>query len=158
TWTLAYEPFDAVTAHALEDVAPQLAPGVREKMSATWLTLPAHPDAAEALRKLGHAGIRRAVLSNGTAAMIRSAVDAAGLPIDEIRSADEVKAYKTDQRVYALVPKGTTLFVSGNAWDADGAKKYGHDVAFIDRGGPAPTLAPNVRVRSLTELAAAVIG
>ncbi|MFN2549440.1 MAG: haloacid dehalogenase type II [Myxococcales bacterium] len=158
TWTLAYEPFDAVTAHALEDVAPQLAPGVREKMSATWLTLPAHPDAAEALRKLGHAGIRRAVLSNGTAAMIRSAVDAAGLPIDEIRSADEVKAYKTDHRVYALVPKGTTLFVSGNAWDADGAKKYGHDVAFIDRGGPAPTLAPNVRVRSLTELAAAVIG
>lgn len=153
TWTLPYEPFDAVTMHALDDVAPDLADDVREKMCATWLALPAHPDAVDALQTLGSKGVRRAVLSNGTAAMIRSAVDAAGLPIDEIRSADEVKAYKTDPRVYALAPKGTTLFVSGNAWDADGAKKYGHDVAFIDRGGPPPVTPVDVRVRSLAELA-----
>jgi 2-haloacid dehalogenase len=156
TWTLPYEPFDAVTAHALEDVGPQLAEDVRDKMCATWLSLPAHPDALEALRALGKAGVRRAVLSNGTAAMIKSAVDAAGLPIDEIRSADEAKAYKTDPRVYALVPKGPTLFVSGNAWDADGAKKYGHAVGFIDRGGDRPKERMDVTVRSLAELATAV--
>src|SRR5215813_6272865 len=100
TWTLPYEPFDAVTAQALSDVAPELDEKTRERMCATWLALPAHPDAGEALRKLGEAGIRRAVLSNGTAPMIKSAVEAAGLAIDEIRSADEVKAYKTDPRVY----------------------------------------------------------
>ena len=158
TWQLAYEPFDAVTAHALEDVAPHLSSETSEQMCATWLTLPAHPDAAQALRQLGEAGIRRAVLSNGTAAMIKSAVEAAGLAIDEIRSADEVRAYKTDARVYALVPKATTLFVSGNAWDAEGARRYGHDVAFIDRGGAQPTLPPDVRVGSLAQLAAVVRG
>src|SRR5437588_6916187 len=120
---LAYEPFNAVTAHALEEVAPQLSEETRRQMCATWFTLPAHPDAAQALRQLGEAGIRRAVLSNGTTAMIKSAVEAAGLAIDEIRSADEVHAYKTDARVYALVPKATTLFVSGNAWDAEGARR-----------------------------------
>ena len=43
TWQLAYEPFDAVTAHALEDVAPHLSSETREQMCATWLTLPAPP-------------------------------------------------------------------------------------------------------------------
>ena len=156
TWTLPYEPFDAVTAHALVDVAPELSEALRAPMCATWLTLPAHPDAAQALRQLGEAGVRRAILSNGTAAMIKSALDAAGLAVDEIRSADEVRAYKTDPRVYALVPRETTLFVSGNAWDADGAKKHGLQVAFIDRGGPSPSLAPDVHVKSLAELAAVV--
>src|SRR5215468_2577745 len=61
TWTLAYEPFDAVTEHALEDVAPYIAPDLRSHMCATWLKLPAHPDAAEALRTLGSSGVRRAV-------------------------------------------------------------------------------------------------
>lgn len=152
TWTLAYEPFDAVTAHALEEVAPELDARVRAAMCATWLALPAHPDAAECLRKLGNAGVRRAILSNGTRAMIQSALDAAGLAVDEIRSADEVKAYKTDPRVYALVPRDTTLFVSGNAWDADGAKKSGLSVAFIDRAGAQPSLTPDLRVKSLVEL------
>jgi 2-haloacid dehalogenase len=145
TWELnargAYEPFDEVTAHSLEEVAPQLAPEVRAKMCATWLTLPAWPDAAPTLEKLRAKGLRRGVLSNGTLPMIRSAVKAAGLSLDELRSADEVRAYKTDPRVYALVPKETTLFVSGNGWDAEGAKRYGLSVAWIDRGGPAPGAA-----------------
>jgi 2-haloalkanoic acid dehalogenase type II len=158
TWSLPYEPFDEVTAHALEDVAPQLPSETQAQMCATWFTLPAHPDAAQALRQLGEAGIRRAVLSNGTLTMIRAALDAAGLEVDEIRSADEVRAYKTEARVYALVPKGTTLFVSGNAWDAEGAKRYGHDVAFIDRGGPQPGLTPDIRVGSLAQVAAVVRG
>jgi 2-haloacid dehalogenase len=156
TWELngrgAYEPFDEVTAHALEEVAPQLAPAVRAKMCATWLTLPAWPDAAAMLEKLRAKGLRRGVLSNGTLPMIRSAVKAAGLSLDELHSADEVRAYKTDPRVYALVPKGTTLFVSGNGWDAEGAKRYGLSVAWIDRGGPAPGAAPDLRVHSLAEL------
>ena len=85
--------------------------------------------------------------------MIRAAIDAAGVQVDAIFSADDVKAYKTDPRVYALVPKRTTLFVSGNAWDAEGAKRYGHDVAFIDRGGAKPALAMDVTAQSLSELA-----
>jgi len=160
TWELnargAYQPFDEVTAAALLEVAPQFAADAREKMCATWLTLPAFADAAPALKELRESGRRTAVLSNGTRAMIRAAVDAAGLAVDELRSVDEVRAYKTDPRVYALLPPATTLFVSGNGWDAEGAKKAGLAVAWIDRGGPAPGAAPDLRVPSLAALAEAV--
>jgi uncharacterized RmlC-like cupin family protein len=76
--------------------------------------------------------------------------------VDEVHSADEVRAYKTDARVYALVPKERTLFVSANGWDAEGAKRNGLTVAWIDRGTPAPGLPPDFHVHSLAELAALV--
>ena len=97
------------------------------------------------------------MLSNGTAAMIRSALSAARLPIATVRSVDEVRVYKPDPRVYALLdrlaPRERTLFVSANGWDADGCKRDGRTVAFIDRGGAPPALAPDLRVTSLAELA-----
>jgi len=164
TWELnergEYEPFGEVTARALAQVAPHLGPQVMERACKAWLTVPAHPDALPALRKLRAGGVRCAVLSNGTAPMIRSAVDAAGLPIDEVRSVDEVRVYKPDPRVYALLdamaPRERTLFVSSNGWDADGCKKTGRTVAYIDRGGKAPTERPDFRLTSLQELAGEV--
>src|SRR6266853_2514673 len=75
TWELnrrgEYEPFDEVTARALAQVAPHLSPEVMERACKAWLTVPAHPDAAAALRQLHAADVRCAVLSNGTAPMIR---------------------------------------------------------------------------------------
>ena len=162
TWELnargAYEPFDRVTEEALAEVAPQLAPEVRAQMCATWLTLPAFTDATATLSMLRKRGLRTGVLSNGTMSMVRSATAAAGLQLDELHSADQVRAYKTDARVYALLPKEETLFVSGNGWDAEGAKRYGLRVAWIDRGGPAPGVAPDLHVHSLAELGEAVAG
>ena len=147
-----YRPFDQITAGALQAVAPDLADGVREQMCACWLSLPAFPDARESLQRLHRAGIRCVVLSNGTYAMIYAAVRAADLPVDGIRSVDEVRVYKPDPRVYALLPREETLFVSGNGWDAEGAKRAGLAVAWLDRGGAAPKLAPDFRFTSLAEL------
>src|ERR1041384_424285 len=156
TWDLngmgEYRPFDHVTAAALESVAPDLPGEVREQMCATWLSLPAFPDALESLQRLHKSGVRCAVLSNGTYAMIYAALRAASLPIDAIRSVAEVKVYKPDPRVYALLPREGTVFVSGKAWDAEGAKRGGLTVAWLDRGGPAPKLAPDFRFESLAEL------
>jgi len=121
-------------------------------MCATWLTLPAFPDARAALDKLAAARIRRLVLSNGTPSMIRAALDASQLPIDEIRSADEVRAYKTDPRVYALVPlEGpcSSAATAGMRKGRSGRSQSG----LVDRGGPAPGLAPDLRAGSLSELA-----
>ena len=152
-----YEPFGDVTARALAKVAPHLSPQAMERACKAWLTVPAHPDAKPALRRLRDAGVRCAVLSNGTAPMIRSALEAAGLPIDEVRSVDEVRVYKPDPRVYALLdgmaPRERTLFVSSNGWDVDGCKKTGRIVAYVDRGGVPPTQTIDVRVASLEELA-----
>jgi 2-haloacid dehalogenase len=166
TWELNqrgdYEPFREVTARALAQVAPQLGPQVMERACKAWLTVPAHPDALPALRKLRAGGVRCAVLSNGTAPMIRSAVEAAGLPIDEVRSVDEVRVYKPDPRVYALLdtmaPRERTLFVSSNGWDADGCKATGRRVAYVDRGGTPPARAPDLRVSSLEEVAREAAG
>ena len=157
TWReKVYEPFGVVTERALEQVAPELDAKTRARMCETWLSLPAFPDARSTLESLKKARVRRAVLSNGTPAMIRAALTAADLELDELRSADEVRAYKTDPRVYALVPRDRTLFVSGNGWDAEGAKKYGLAVAWIDRGTPPPGLAPDFHLYSLSEVAALV--
>ncbi len=157
TWELnrrgEYEPFDAVTARALERVAPHLGADVRARMCEAWLSLPAFDDADDALEALAQARMRRAVLSNGTQRMIRAALDASGLEVDQVFSADDVRAYKTDARVYALLPRERTLFVSGNGWDAEGAKRFGLQVAWIDRGGPPPGVPPDLRVTSLAELA-----
>jgi 2-haloalkanoic acid dehalogenase type II len=157
TWELnrrgQYEPFDAVTGRALEQVAPHLGPDVRARMCDAWLSLPAFDDAADALEALAQAGMRRAVLSNGTQRMIRAALDASGLEVDQVFSADDVRAYKTDARVYSLLPRERTLFVSGNGWDAEGAKRFGLQVAWVDRGGAPPAVPPDLRVASLAELA-----
>ncbi|TMB13924.1 MAG: haloacid dehalogenase type II [Deltaproteobacteria bacterium] len=157
TWReKAYEPFDMVTARALEEVAPRLGAQDRLRMCETWLSLPPFPDARAALESLRRARIRRAVLSNGTPAMIRAALAAADLEVDDLFSADDVRAYKPDPKVYALLRREGTLFVSANGWDAEGAKRSGLTVAWIDRGTPPPGLAPDLRVHSLGELAAAV--
>ena len=157
TWReKAYEPFDVVTARALEEVAPRLGAQDRLRMCEIWLSLPPFPDARAALESLRRARIRRAVLSNGTPAMIRAALAAADLEVDDVFSADDVRAYKPDPKVYALLRREATLFVSANGWDAEGAKRSGLTVAWIDRGTPPPGLAPDLHVHSLGELAAAV--
>ncbi|MGZ6124088.1 MAG: haloacid dehalogenase type II [Myxococcales bacterium] len=157
TWReKVYEPFDVVTARALQAVAPQLDAKTRAAMCETWLSLPAYPDARETLESLRRARLRRAILSNGTPAMIRAALAAADLEVDEVRSVDEVRVYKPDPRVYALLPKEKTLFVSANGWDAGGAKRNGLRVAWIDRGSPKPEIEPDLRLHSLSEVAAAI--
>ena len=161
TWELNkngdYEPFGQVTARALAQVAPHLGPQVIERACKAWLTVPAHADALPALQELRRSGVRCAVLSNGTAPMIRSAIEAAGLPIEEVRSVDEVRVYKPDARVYALLdqmaPRDRTLFVSSYGWDVDGCKRTGRTVAYVDRRGKPPAERPDFRLSSLGELA-----
>jgi FMN phosphatase YigB (HAD superfamily) len=50
--------------------------------------------------------------------MIKRALEAADLHVDRILSADQVRVYKTDARVYALLDaeaeRARTLFVSAN--------------------------------------------
>jgi 2-haloacid dehalogenase len=152
-----YEPWDRVTAAALEASAPQLSPALRTQLGELWSTVPAYADAGSTLSAIRRRGGRCAVLSNGTRAMIESALEAAGLEVDRILSADDVGVYKTDPRVYALLDgeasREATLFVSSNGWDAEGARRDGRTVAWIDRGGEPPGVPPTYRLSSLAEIA-----
>lgn len=162
--TGAYEPFDQVTAWALDKVAADLgeviAPTARVHLIDEWLQVPPHADAKATLDRLRAAKVRAAVLSNGTRPMIALAISEAKLHLDEVCSVDDVRVYKPDPRVYslldALAPRDATLFVSSNAFDAEGAKRAGLTVAFVDRGAARPAVEPDFRVGSLSELLAIV--
>jgi 2-haloacid dehalogenase len=153
-----YEPWDRVTLAALEKVAPELSPDARKRLAALWLTVPAYPDASGALAAIKAAGARRLVLSNGTRAMIARALEANLLSVDKILSAEDLRVYRTDPHFYALLDAEASrphaLIVSGNSWEADGARRAGRVVAWIDRGGEPPATEPDYRLKSLSEVAA----
>ena len=168
TWALnrlgTFEPFDQVTAWALDKVAAErgevISETARVHLIDEWLAVPPHADAGATLDRLRAAGVRAAVLSNGTRPMIALAVSEAKLHVDEVCSVDDVRVYKPDPRVYslldALAPRDAILFVSSNAFDAEGAKRAGLTVAFIERNPVQPAVEPDYRVRSLSELLAIV--
>ena len=151
-----YQPWDLLTLRALEDVAPELPIASRERLAQLWLTVPAFGDAGATLDVLKASGVRRAVLSNGTRGMITRALEASGLAVDGVLSADDVRAYKTHPHVYALLDAeahgSQTLFVSANGWDVDGAQRTGRTVAWIDRGGDPPLATPKHRITSLSDV------
>jgi 2-haloacid dehalogenase len=151
-----YVDFEAITAEALDYAlarfALDLPPGARSSLLRAWRTPGADPAARAALAAL--APLPRAILSNGSPAMLEEAALAAGLSdhLEAILSADAVRVYKPHPRVYALGAERFGLepdriaFVTGNAWDAAGAGVFGYRVCWInragwpeDRHGPPPT-------------------
>lgn len=164
TWRLnldsRYDRWDHVTAAALDEVAPELTPALRHHLAELWVTVPAYPDAAAALASLKTAGVKRAVLSNGSRAMVLRALEVNSLIVEKVLSADDVHVYKPSPKVYALLDsmaqRGRTLFVTANGWDADGARREARNAAWIDRGTEAPKIPPTFRVTSLSEVAGLV--
>jgi 2-haloacid dehalogenase len=142
--TGAYEDFAVLTARAL-DVA-LAAHGVDDKalradLLAAYRRLDPFPDVIPALVALRHAGMSSAILSNGTAAMLRDAAEAAGLStlLDAVLSVDPLRLYKPHRRVYELAPARfrcapeRIVFVSANAWDAFGAARFGFRTVWLNR-------------------------
>jgi 2-haloacid dehalogenase len=103
------------------------------------------------------------ILSNGAPRMLQSVVESNGLAgaFTHVLSADAVKVYKPDPRVYALasealgLAKEEIVFVSSNAFDVMGAKAYGFQVVWINRTGAqadALGLVPDRVLSHLDEL------
>ena len=114
-------------------------------------TLPAFPDAADALRSLTASGYRVAVVTNSAADAARAALDAAGLSaqVQTVIGADEVGAYKPDPRVYRHAaarldtPPGGVCLVAAHAWDVLGALRAGWQATWVGhREGHLLTTVP----------------
>jgi 2-haloacid dehalogenase len=150
TWlrTIAgrHEDFAKVTGDALDWALTRLGltdPGRRTRLMDAYLRLPAHPDANIALEAAGEAGLSRAILSNGTPAMISAGVAHAGLSrhFEALLSVEGVGAFKPLSKVYDLVGQrfgtqpGEVLFVTANGWDAAGAAGYGFRTVWVNRAG-----------------------
>jgi 2-haloacid dehalogenase len=148
SWILSqagdYEDFEELTARALDVAlaAHGIADaGLRAALLASYRELDAFPDAAPALAALRARGVATAILSNGSPGMLAAATGAAGLAplLDAVLSVDDIRLYKPAPRVYALAamrfacaPRDI-LFVSGNAWDAYGAARFGCRVLWLNR-------------------------
>jgi 2-haloacid dehalogenase len=149
TWLRAlmdrYEDFWHITEAALRAAVRQLSIEVTdrqlENLMHGYLVPAAFPEVVSALESLK--GLPLAILSNGSATMLDSAVRHNSLEscFAEIISVDGVKTYKPSPRVYALgpetlnLPAAEILFVSSNLWDAAGAKAFGYPVCWCNRSG-----------------------
>lgn len=161
-----YADFARVTADALDYTCAALGIAnrtLRESLLAGFQQLNAFPDAEHTLRQLRSAGLRTAVLSNGTPAMLKAAFSRSGLTplLDTVISVEPVASYKPAVRVYGLASEAlglkpeVMLFVSANAWDACGAASAGLSAVWINRAGaPAERLpiGPAQVVNSLSAI------
>jgi 2-haloacid dehalogenase len=141
----AYQPFSVCTRQALLYTEKALGTVLTEEYRALLMKhykkLPAFPDVAPSLTSLKSSGHFLAAFSNGEAEVLREVLENAGLLalVDEIVSADEVRTFKPDPRVYAhavqrLGPAADTIWlVSTNPFDIIGAKSAGLRTAWVQR-------------------------
>ena len=142
-------------------------PGLRDRLMTLYLTLDPFPEVLEVLRSLKAAGMRTAILSNGSPTMLDAVVKAAKLDtlLDAVLSVEEVGVYKPNSEVYQLavtrfgIPAASISFQSSNAWDAYAASAFGMKVVWCNRYRQRPERlpgAPDREIQSLTELPALV--
>jgi 2-haloacid dehalogenase len=163
--------FWQVTADALDHTMLMFGIEDRElhrKLMQLYLSLAPFPDAAPCLGELQRRGLRLAILSNGSPAMLDAAVRAAGFAgvFEKVISVEEVGIYKPSRRVYRhaqavlkLAAPPDVCFISANSWDAHAAASFGFQVAWINRtGGPADSLpgAPALTLDRLADLPNAI--
>ncbi len=149
----------AFKAHEL----PTDTPLFQHLLDVYWRLAP-YSDALPCLTWLKEQGFRTAILSNGSPDMLRGAAESAGISsqLDKLISVDELQIFKPAPVVYELplsefgVERNEVLFVSSNTWDAAGAKQFGYQVAWLNRGqsGQLDELpgTPDVEVPSLDAL------
>jgi 2-haloacid dehalogenase len=160
-----YQDFGAVTRDALRYACRSLQLPLdaerAEKLMAAYEHLALFADAREALA--GFSGLKLAILSNGSPAMLAPVVKNAGLDktFTAVISVDDVRIFKPDPRVYQLAPDRLGVatdeigFVSSNYWDAAGARNFGFNVLWINRAGTSPDelgAEPSHVLKRLTEL------
>jgi 2-haloacid dehalogenase len=170
TWTLTlagrYEDFWTLTERAL-DYALARFPGIDKRLKPkyleAYLTLDAYLDTHTTLRGLKARGLQTAILSNGSPAMLHSAVSSAQLDadLDAILSVDAVKMFKPRPEVYRMatdamkVAAADVVFVSSNRWDIMGASAFGFRSVWVNRTGlpdEYPAQAPEHVVFDLQSL------
>jgi 2-haloacid dehalogenase len=174
TWLRAaqgrHADFWEVTRDALDFVLDTMGldrPDLSERLMNCYLTLAPFPEVPDVLQTLKRAGMRTAILSNGSPRMLSAAVAGAQLDglLDAVLSVEEVGVYKPHPKVYQLavdrlgVPAASISFQSSNAWDAHAASAFGMKVVWCNRYGQKRERlpgAPDREVKSLAELPALV--
>ena len=157
-WQVTGDALDfALATFQIEDLT------LRDRLMNLYLSLDAYPEVADTLRQLKSAGMKLAILSNGTPKMLAEAADHARLSalLDAVLSVEEVGIYKPHPFVYRLacdrlqVAADQICFLSSNGWDAYSAKAFGFRVLWCNRLGQEPERIPSTpdgQIKTLAEL------
>ena len=115
------------------------------------------------MKKLKILKYKLAILSNGTPKLLNELVASNDLNdlFDDVFSAEEVKIFKPDTRVYDLpitkysIKKNEVLFLSANTWDVSGAGNYGYNSVWVNRNNnifDKLDFEPTKQISNLSEL------
>lgn len=153
SWTRSligrYADFWSVTKEALDYALAVCKLGdakLREDLLEAYRNLEPYPDVRATLTEYRKLGVRVAVFSNATPAMLRDALESAHLAslVDVTFSTHALRRYKPDPWVYAQasetfgVKPEAVVFHSSNAWDAAGAASFGWRTFWINRTHGVP--------------------
>ncbi len=165
-----HDPFWALTGDALDFALDSVfgadtakPDGLREALMGAYLDLSTYPEVIDTLKTLRAAGLKTAILSNGSPDMLGPVCESTGVGplMDAVISVEEVGVFKPHPSVYDLVRKHlgvrrtAVTFQSSNAWDAQAASDYGFRVAWINRFGQARERlpgAPDAELQRLDQL------
>lgn len=156
--------FEEVTADALDHALSALGivdPPLHGRLLAAYRRLAPFADVEPALRRLREQGMRTAILSNGSAAMLAEGLAAAGIIelCGPVLSADDVGVFKPAPEVYRLatsrlgLPAAELAFISANGWDVHGAASFGLWSIWVNRGRLADERLPGEPVSVIDDLA-----
>lgn len=155
-----YETFLTVTRNALSYTLRSLhlenSSEKEELLINEYKKLECYPETEEVLRSLSDKKL--AVFSNGSHDMLDPLIEQSGLAplFDAIISVDHAKQFKPSPASCTLVLKEigvereNVLFMSSNGWDISGARNFGFQTAWINRGG-MPTEELGVKPHSIYE-------
>ena len=161
-----YVDFWQVTGDALDFAFASLGledADLRSRLMDLYLRLDAYEEVAHVLETLKTGGMKTAILSNGSPAMLQAAAENAGITglFDTILSVDALGIFKPHPSVYQYgvdkvgVPAERISFQSSNAWDAAAAATFGLKVVWINRFGQARERlpdAPDIELKTLHDL------
>lgn len=145
-WKVTGDALDfALERHGV-DIHAATRSGLREALMQAYLKLSPYPEVAATLAELHQRGLRMAILSNGSPAMLEAAVENAQLQatFEAILSVESIGIYKPEPRVYQMaveqlaLPREHILFLSSNGWDVSGAKSFGFHTFWVNRAGAPP--------------------
>jgi len=158
TMTLSgrYAPFGALAGGVLRMVGANKGVTVTDddvaELKSLIGSMPAHPDAAPALRKLQEAGFRLVTLTNSPPSPAPTPLEKAGIAdcCERSFSVDEVEKFKPHPATYQMVAEALDLetedlcLVACHLWDTIGAQAAGCQGAFLTRPNNNLIAAGNV--------------
>jgi 2-haloacid dehalogenase len=161
-----YASFRQITEDALEFSLEALGiadAALQIRLMNLYASLECFPEVRAMLVRLRAAGLKTAILSNGSPDMLASTLAHTKLAplFDAVLSVEEVGVYKPHPKVYQLaverlgVSRAAISFQSSNGWDAYAASAFGLRTVWCNRyGQKAERLpgTPDFQVRSLAEL------